>query len=339
MSDLTQTRRVPELDALRGIAALSVLLFHFTFGYDNGFDRISPNHFYFRYGYLGVSLFFVISGFVIFMTLEKTKDTKSFVVSRFSRLYPAYWTAIIATVFLVTLFNAPIQKNAFSLKQVLLNLTMVQSLFKVKDVDGAYWTLIVELIFYWWMWIVFRTKKLKYIEWIGVAWITVSIFIIALDFSLKRILRVVFIAPYAPLFVAGIFFYRLREKAASLLLHALILISFFAECYLLFASSERFDFIPYVIVAAIYIVFYLFTFNGLSVLNNHVLLFFGGISYSLYLIHENVGYAIIYWTRRIADSQVICISVAAIVVIALATMVNRFIERPAMKAIRDYFYK
>jgi peptidoglycan/LPS O-acetylase OafA/YrhL len=50
------------------------------------------------WGYLGVNLFFVISGFVIFMTLDRTLVPLDFVISRTSRLFPAYWAAIIITM-------------------------------------------------------------------------------------------------------------------------------------------------------------------------------------------------------------------------------------------------
>src|SRR5688572_13967921 len=113
--------RYKELDSLRGIAALCVVLFHFTFGYDNGLKILEEGKFYFTYGYLGVHLFFLISGFVILMTLEKTKSSADFFVSRFSRLYPAYWTAIILTVLFTTLLAVPFQQEIYTLNQVLVN--------------------------------------------------------------------------------------------------------------------------------------------------------------------------------------------------------------------------
>ena len=86
-----------ELDALRGIAAFSVVLFHYTARYDSIYGHSNRLLFKFNYGHLGVNLFFIISGFVIFMTLDRTKSVIDFVVARFSRLYPAYWTALALT--------------------------------------------------------------------------------------------------------------------------------------------------------------------------------------------------------------------------------------------------
>ena len=62
--------RLLELDALRGIAAMMVVLFHLTM-------NTAIEKFGFRYGVTGVDLFFIISGFVIFLTLNKSRRCAS----------------------------------------------------------------------------------------------------------------------------------------------------------------------------------------------------------------------------------------------------------------------
>src|ERR1700679_1685854 len=87
--------RLLELDCLRGIAVTLVITFHFTLN--------EPNlRRYFRFDCAGVELFFMISGFVIFLTIEKTTNYKDFLLSRFSRLFPAYWTCVtLTTLFII----------------------------------------------------------------------------------------------------------------------------------------------------------------------------------------------------------------------------------------------
>jgi peptidoglycan/LPS O-acetylase OafA/YrhL len=80
--------RLLELDVFRGLAALAVVLFHYTTVYERTYDHHDEMLFDFSLGHYGVQLFFIISGFVIFMTLNRTKSALDFVVSRFSRLYP-----------------------------------------------------------------------------------------------------------------------------------------------------------------------------------------------------------------------------------------------------------
>lgn len=97
-----------------------------------------------RYGYLGVHLFFVISGFVILMSAWG-RSVGSFVASRVSRLYPAFWAAVLLTASLRYLWPG---FEARSPGEVLVNLTMLQDPLGVPRVDGVYWTLWVELQFY-----------------------------------------------------------------------------------------------------------------------------------------------------------------------------------------------
>ena len=94
--------RLVEIDALRGVAALAVVLFHYTTRFTELFKPGTLPTISFPGGHYGVNLFFIISGFVIFMTLEKTARPLDFVVSRFSRLFPAYWAAIFLTFFHLT---------------------------------------------------------------------------------------------------------------------------------------------------------------------------------------------------------------------------------------------
>ena len=172
---MENNHRFVELDYLRGLAALSVMFFHYTYGYDNGLHLISANKFYLRFGNLGVQLFFIISGFVIFMTLERTKSSVDFVISRFSRLFPAYWMAMFLSIIFVVTVSSPFHYSELSVKQILVNITMLQHWVKVKDIDAVYWTLSVELTFYFFMWIVFYFKKLHLIYYISFVWLTISL--------------------------------------------------------------------------------------------------------------------------------------------------------------------
>ncbi|MCM2335320.1 MAG: acyltransferase family protein, partial [Pseudomonas sp.] len=106
----SSTGRVVELDALRGLAALAVVAFHYTTHYQAQVGHAQPLGFGFPFGNYGVHLFFLISGFVIFMTLERTRSPLDFVVSRFSRLFPAYWAAMAVTAAVVYTVGLPGQR-------------------------------------------------------------------------------------------------------------------------------------------------------------------------------------------------------------------------------------
>ncbi len=79
-----------------------------------------------------------------------------FVVSRFSRLYPAYWGGAILLTPSVTHAIGPCPGKTVGWDVLLVNVTMVQGFFGVAHVDGVYWTLEVELLFYAWALLSFR---------------------------------------------------------------------------------------------------------------------------------------------------------------------------------------
>ena len=70
----TDSHRLKEIDALRGLAALAVVLFHFTYQFGVMFPDTPTPPFQVAHGHFGVNLFFIISGVVIFMTLDQEKQ-------------------------------------------------------------------------------------------------------------------------------------------------------------------------------------------------------------------------------------------------------------------------
>src|SRR5438094_6534358 len=159
MSDVNGGKRLAEVDALRGVAALSVVLFHYTTRFAELYQPTPAAAVSFQGGQYGVNLFFIISGFVIFMTLERTRRTSDFVVSRFSRLFPAYWVAIAMTFAITHWLGLPGQ--LVDAGSAAANMLMLHGLLlRVPHVDGVYWTLEVELLFYCGMLILYRLNRL-----------------------------------------------------------------------------------------------------------------------------------------------------------------------------------
>src|SRR5689334_8689300 len=139
--------RFPELDLVRFLAACGVMLFHYTYlgpqnhSWPGSFPFLGQ---IFKYGYLGVDVFFILSGFVILLTAYD-KDAITFTAARFVRLYPAYWICVTLTALAILLTGT--HHNAVTLWQYLANLTMVHGFAGIRDVSGVYWTLAVELQF------------------------------------------------------------------------------------------------------------------------------------------------------------------------------------------------
>lgn len=137
------------VDYLRFVAALSVVAFHYLYnGIKNGKVQgitHEPVIALAQYGYLGVNLFFMISGFVIVQSV-RGKTARQFAVGRALRLYPAFWVAVLITTGFALVLGG--ERMGVDLQQVLVNLTMIPTLLGQPFVDGVYWTLLYELAFY-----------------------------------------------------------------------------------------------------------------------------------------------------------------------------------------------
>jgi len=132
------------LDHVRLVAAFAVMLYHYFYKGVIGGKILSdyqPQQLL-KFGYLGVDIFFVISGFVIFLSYGR-HSVKRFVYLRFRSIYPSF----ILCVF-VTLALAYLSGERFTISTVLLNLVFLPEIFGFEWVDGVYWTLFFEVFFY-----------------------------------------------------------------------------------------------------------------------------------------------------------------------------------------------
>lgn len=93
--------RIVELDSLRAIAALNLVLFHFTHVYSVKYGYSSPLGFDFPFGKYGVQLFFMLSGFVNAMTLLRKRKPGDFLAARIIRICPAYWSVIVVNLLIL----------------------------------------------------------------------------------------------------------------------------------------------------------------------------------------------------------------------------------------------
>lgn len=324
--------RFYELDALRGIAALMVVLYHYTSRYNEIYGHATTPLFNFEIGKTGVKLFFIISGFVIFLTINKIDRIKDFFISRFSRLYPTYWAAVLLTYALTTIFTLPYRE--VDLKTAVINLSMLQAWLKFSNVDGVYWSLAVELTFYAIMSIIFVTKNLARINIIAAIWMLVLISIHYIENNLgikvSGALKSILIFEYAHLFIAGIMFYQLSSnKNLSLLLY--IIIAYAIEI----ARHPETG----IITTFYFIFFYMLICKALTPLRTKPLIFLGSISYSLYLIHQNIGYIIInaIYEYNLANPYSV-IFVPLVASILIASLIHYLIEKPAMIHIRNFLH-
>jgi peptidoglycan/LPS O-acetylase OafA/YrhL len=144
-----QTHRLAWLDALRGYAALVVVLFHLS-PLVLGSDRHLAILRHIDFGKYGVLLFFLVSGYVIPMSLERHGDLRRFWIGRLCRIYPAYLAAIalVAVLAAAGLIRWQASLRAETVTGVLAHVTMLPDLLGVRGAVRVFWTLAYEMVFY-----------------------------------------------------------------------------------------------------------------------------------------------------------------------------------------------
>jgi peptidoglycan/LPS O-acetylase OafA/YrhL len=338
-------KRIPELDALRGIAAIAVVIFH-VFLYKPGYDWV-------RFGVTGVDLFFMISGFVIFMSISHVANAREFIINRFARLFPVYWTCVTITfvLFLIQylkVFHYPFSFSLFGVYAT--NLTMLQNYFGIKDMDGSYWTLLVELQFYTLIVILYQLKLLKQIEKIGLIFL-VGILIYSTVFTHSSALDKN-VAIYAPiinhfsLFFAGIIFYKLYFKLINVYkAFAIILSCFLLQTLIFDHAGKAFNFLTradYVSTLTVYFIFFmLLAYKKIIFITRKYILFLGKISYPLYVIHQfvSVYFLMPFFVNKLKLPIWMAGSITIIFVIVLAALITNYIEIPMRVKLKKRFTK
>jgi peptidoglycan/LPS O-acetylase OafA/YrhL len=306
--------RLRSLDGLRGVAVLSVMGFHY-FYYNplpNRDTTLAPfgdamlSFPLFKYGYLGVYLFFVISGFVIALTLERCQTPGEFVIRRFARIWPALFVCSILTYSVIGLSHSPYSLGkAQSLVNFLPSLTLTPIAMwrwagtNVDMVDGVYWTLLVEARFYMIALGVFLLLPRIGFSQKLVAFTLANILCRA---ALQRMLPgsnvyygEVLVPDFMPWFAAGAVFYDLYRERLPNWLAAIMLAAMYAITVRtsMFATDERPALTTGAIGLAIFLAFWLVAKRRqLRIFEADWIVNVGRWSYSIYLLHFSIGMCI-----------------------------------------------
>lgn len=333
--------RFYELDLFRFLAAGSVMLFHYTLGGYSA-DEYSILAFpawaaFTKYGFLGVEFFFMISGFVILLTAQH-KDFAGFVISRVARLYPAFWTAVTFTAVAIVLIGG--DKSHIDLFRYLANLSMISGFFGVDPVDDVYWSLLVEIKFYFLIGIVVILRSIHNVKYYLFGWLLITL--ANLHIPLPGLLRSVLILEFAPYFIAGAVFYLIRTEGLSIpKLAAVVLAFYLAVCYsswelnamAMYYRTPYSQWVATGIIFTFFLAMFLVSVRKTRFINNRKMLALGALTYPLYLIHQQVGVMLFSYFADEINKYVLLFSVIGFM-LALSWIINRTVERNLGKALR-----
>jgi peptidoglycan/LPS O-acetylase OafA/YrhL len=302
-AEVTRKRRLYEIDLLRFVAALMVVLFHFSFSLGQSKIDYAPTLGpVTRYGYLGVDLFFMISGMVVFMSLSG-RTPRQFLISRVSRLYPAYWVAVTLTTLSVVLIGAR-GRHGIGPVQYLANLTMFPQAANVPYVEGVYWTLWSEWRFYALLFafalVGVTTRRTHWFMW---GWLAVSatLDVLPLPATATNGLALAVQPLYSHYFIAGMALYLIYRAGATRNLVALLLACYANAVYegvrnantRAAANVELNPIIVAAVITAIFVVMALVATGAFTRWSRPGLASVGLMTYPLYLIHPTIGFAIL----------------------------------------------
>ena len=299
------------------------------------------------YGWVGVELFFVISGFVILMTLENTSNGRDFVVRRFARIWPALIVAtLITSAVVMAVGPADWRVNAYDVIDsiVLVGPDIVQWVlhYDVRYVDGAYWSLWVEVRFYVLAVLVYYATRGRFLAaWIG---FQVVAFATAL-LSPGAVFNALFFPKHLPYFTLGMCLYKLRGGEERKLAWLGVVIA--AGAIMGGALSGSFDSgVPGVAIEnerlalaginlGIFVLLWLFLIDSrvIGVLASRPAVRLGQASYSLYLLHQNLGVTVIRVGIGMGIPYLAMLPITVALVIGLALLMLDLVEKPGKRAI------
>ncbi len=273
--------RAPWIDGLRFLAAASVFAFHALYHRP---ETSQPDFIQAmaKYGYLGVSAFFMISGYVITLSAEG-RTRRGFARARIVRLWPAFLIAAFLTEAALAYDG-----RALSAPHFLANLTMLPRLLRVPYLDAVYWSLMYEIVFYAYVTILVGPRFVERLRIVCWAWLALSM--------ANRFFPVPFAAQLlldcAPYFATGIAIYFVRKEARiwdRLLLVASVLLAMVnAIQQRLAMGTPPPDPVVVVILVALSAAA-LFWATTAKSRSPGLLIALGGVSYPLYLVHNEIG--------------------------------------------------
>jgi peptidoglycan/LPS O-acetylase OafA/YrhL len=342
MEESNSKKYVYSLDYMRGVAALAVVAYHLTsYGAQKQWMLESPlpslaatTH----YGLFGVHFFFMISGFVILMSAQRA-TLKQFAVSRAARLYPAFWAGCILTTLTAYLLG-----SKFPLPTVtsfLANLTIVPEWFGANLIDGAYWSLLVEVHFYLFIAMLIAFKQMSRIELILYCWIATSV--IDLFIPIWK-LNFLFNIRWASLFAAGAISWIILDRGSSVtrwgafsICAILTVLKFGTYTGLsLNWADYKADPISIAIILCFYSCFALIALEKFKPPSSKIGYYMGALTYPVYVLHQNIGYST-YDALRMKFtnlSPVVVFIIVLLLVFSAALLVFKFVEKPLGRQIK-----
>ena len=354
------TGRLQVLDGMRGVAALMVVVYHLGARwstqvqgqslYPHGDIVVSTLPAIRYFGFIGVFLFFLISGFVIMLTLQRCSGLLDFSVRRFSRLWPVMLVCATLTTLLVNGTQAYERFDAIAYWQVkpveyfaslaFIDPGLISRLFyggiDLRWADGVYWTLWVEVRFYaliaitYWL---FRGRAFLW-AWCGIQFLSAlgdAIYVVPGLQSMDLIINLVLQPERLAWFTLGVtgYFYWQKQLSLPILIAAGIAMIDIFNGPLAEAIADQ-TIIPIVIRLAILAPFVIFLLKSplFSILGHKWAVTMGMASYPLYMFHDRAGMVMLFHFEDWGVNPYLGLALAFTLVVMIAFAISKLVEMP-----------
>ncbi len=324
MQDSKNLEKLEIIEILRGLASLAVAWFHYTNGnpefLESGWLKLSG-----KYGWLGVEVFFVVSGFIIPYSLWRSNfqlnlHWQKFFAKRAIRIYPAYLVTIflIISFKIISFFSPNLQSEAviIDFKNVFLHLGFLNGIFHEPWLENVFWTLGIEFQYY--LLIIFIYPLL-----------------ISSDLRIKLLILLILcelpiafrddslIFSWLLLFVFGILAFQLIIKKITLIQYGIMI---FLVAILTYFNKELL--VAFIGLATSILIAF--------VRSPKIMIFgfLGEISYALYLLHSTIGGKITYLVLLLGEGfmmKFLSLILALTISIYTSYLMYKYIEKPAQK--------
>ncbi len=358
-----ESSRLAALDGLRGIAALLVVVYHYTARwtfqengeslYPHGDGLLEALPFLNLLGLYGISLFFLISGFVIFMTLELSTGIANFAVRRASRLWPTMIVCATLTTLLISLSGIHLRFESLAQWEVrpieylssivFVDPAFVGGLLKIDNltwVDGVYWTLWIEVRFYALVALVYwLTSGGQRFIWAWLAIQMVSVLMLETieltSFEPHWILNLIFQPYYLSWFsfgICGLLYWKGRVSAPMIAMALLSLVGIASSgessaTHMPSVSSQGHILLNVVVIATFAL--FLVRSPAIKLFENRWAITLGLASYPLYMFYERVGVIGMTALNDLGVPPLVILPVMFVAVIGFAILLHRFMENPS----------
>lgn len=328
----TLENRFESLDILRGVAALSVCIYHFSNGLPGFLSDENVLKIIGQHGYLGVQLFFIISGYIIPFSLYKGNYNSTKIVAFFSkriiRIHPPYLVSILLAIVLkyVSTFSSLYQGPEFniSIQNMLCHIGYLCDIFNEDWINPVYWTLAIEFQFYILIALCythFIATKNNYLFYTALLLLNIP--------ALISLTNPDYILHYISYFTLGIVYFRT-------ILNKIKPVEFYILTSLLLLDIYIVHGIGEMIASALTVLIILVVKKSSAPFN-----FLGKISFSLYLLHIIIGSRLINLSVNFTQNEgyrVLIIFIALLLSIVCSYVFYLFIEKPFMKLSQNILY-